>query len=81
MHLPINLKSPNNISKWQMEFNSAFKGLTLWFPGMLLTYFLNDFEMVPVAPIITRIIIIIICLFMFVLNVQLASRLSQSAST
>jgi hypothetical protein len=28
MHLPINVKSPNNISKWQMEFNSAFKGLT-----------------------------------------------------
>jgi hypothetical protein len=27
---------------------------------MLLTYFLNDFEMVPVAPIITGIIIIII---------------------
>jgi hypothetical protein len=27
MHLPINIKSPNNISKWHMEFNSAFKGL------------------------------------------------------
>jgi hypothetical protein len=27
MHLPINVKSPNNISKCQMEFNSAFKGL------------------------------------------------------
>ena len=25
------------------------------FPGMLLTYFLNDFETVPVAPIITGI--------------------------
>jgi len=31
-------------------FCSSF---TSWFPGMLLTYFLNDFEMVPVAPIIT----------------------------
>jgi len=29
--------------------------LTSWFPGTLLTYFLNDFEMVPVAPIITGI--------------------------
>jgi len=29
--------------------------LTWWFPGMLLTYILNDFEMVPVAPIITGI--------------------------
>ena len=29
--------------------------LTSWFPDMLLTYFLNDFEMVPVAFIITGI--------------------------
>jgi len=29
--------------------------LTSCFPGMLLTYFLNDFEIVPVAPIITSI--------------------------
>jgi hypothetical protein len=28
MHGPINVKSPNNISKWQMGFNSAFKGLS-----------------------------------------------------
>jgi hypothetical protein len=27
MHLPINVKFPNNISKWQMGFNSVFKGL------------------------------------------------------
>jgi hypothetical protein len=27
MHVPINVKSPNNISKWQMGFNSAFKRL------------------------------------------------------
>ena len=25
----MNFKSPNNISKWQMGFNSAFKGLNL----------------------------------------------------
>ena len=29
--------------------------LTSWFPGMLLTYFLHVFEIVPVAPIITGI--------------------------
>jgi hypothetical protein len=29
MHGPINVKSPNSISKWQMGFNSAFKGLIL----------------------------------------------------
>ena len=28
MHVPINVKSRNNISEWQMGFNSAFKGLT-----------------------------------------------------
>jgi hypothetical protein len=27
MHGPINVKSPNNISEWQMGLNSAFKGL------------------------------------------------------
>jgi len=32
-----------------------FSSLTSCFPGMLLTYFLNDFEIVPVAPIITGI--------------------------
>jgi hypothetical protein len=31
MHGPINVKSPNNISKWQMGFNSAFKGLKAFF--------------------------------------------------
>jgi hypothetical protein len=28
MHGPINVKSPNNTSKWRMGFNSAFKGLS-----------------------------------------------------
>ena len=32
-----------------------WSSLTSYFPGMLLTYFLNDFEIVPVAPIITGI--------------------------
>jgi hypothetical protein len=43
------------------------------FPGMLLGYFLNDFEMVPVAPIIigiafvfTFIIIIIIIIIVWI---------------
>ena len=31
---------------------------TSWLPGMLLTYFLNDFEMVPVAPVITGITVV-----------------------
>jgi hypothetical protein len=33
--------------------------LTSWFPGMLLTYFLNDFEMVPFAPIMTGITLVL----------------------
>ena len=32
-----------------------WSSLTSCFPGMLLTYFLNDFEIVPVAPIVTGI--------------------------
>ena len=35
-----------------------WSSLTSCFPGMLLTYFLNEFEIVPVAPIISVIIII-----------------------
>jgi hypothetical protein len=31
MHVPINVKSPDNISKWHMEFNLAFKGLRAGF--------------------------------------------------
>jgi hypothetical protein len=31
MHVPTNVKSPNNISKWQMRFISAFKGLRYTF--------------------------------------------------
>jgi hypothetical protein len=27
MRGPINVKSPNDITNWQMRFNSAFKGL------------------------------------------------------
>jgi len=27
IHVAIKVKSPNNISKWQMGFNSTFKGL------------------------------------------------------
>jgi hypothetical protein len=29
MHGPINVKSLNNTSKWQVEFKSAFKGLNV----------------------------------------------------
>src|SRR5215510_720960 len=32
--------------------------LTSWFPGVVLTYFLNYFEMVPVAPTITGITLV-----------------------
>jgi small-conductance mechanosensitive channel len=32
--------------------------LTSWFPGMMLTYFLNYFEMVPVAPVISGITLV-----------------------
>jgi len=34
--------------------------LTSWFPGTSFTYFLNDLEMVPVAPVITGITFVFI---------------------
>ena len=35
-----------------------YSSFTSWFSGMLLMYFLNDFEMVPVPPIITGITLV-----------------------
>ena len=40
--------------------------LTVCFPGILFTYFLNDFEIVPVAPIITGIIFLFIFRMRFI---------------
>ena len=42
--------------------------LTSCFPGMLLTYFLNDFEIVPVAPIINGITFVIIIIMVAMLT-------------
>jgi len=46
--------------------------LTTCFPNMLLTYFLNDFEIVPVAPIITGIT------FVFTFQMRCISTVSSS---
>jgi hypothetical protein len=37
MHGPINVKAPNNTSKWQMGFNSTFKGLMVPRAAMWIT--------------------------------------------
>ena len=37
--------------------------LTSCFPGMLLTYFLNDFEIVPVAPSLLLLLLLLLLLF------------------
>ena len=42
--------------------------LTSWFPGMLLTYFLNDYEIVPVAPVITDITFVLLLLLLLQLQ-------------
>jgi hypothetical protein len=46
MHGPMNVKSPNNTSKWQMGFNSAFKGLIisscLLFPASFSNFNLGE---------------------------------------
>jgi hypothetical protein len=44
-----------------------YSSLTLWFPGMVLTYFLNDFEMVPVAPI-TLLLLLLLLLVVVVVS-------------
>jgi hypothetical protein len=36
MHGPINVKILNNTSKWQLEFNSAFKGLKYYYTVIFL---------------------------------------------
>ena len=46
MHVPINVKSPNNISEWQMGFNSAFKGLIYYLLTYLLSYSLTPWSRV-----------------------------------
>jgi len=43
-----NLCAVSNMAVFRSSLNS-------WFSGMLLTYFLNDFETVPVSPITTDI--------------------------
>jgi hypothetical protein len=40
--------------------------LTSWFPGMLLTYFLNDSEIVPVAPITTGLLLLLLLLLIYI---------------
>jgi hypothetical protein len=43
MHGPINVKSPNNTSKWQIGFNSAFKGLKVYIKyNPLKSYFFRQ---------------------------------------
>ena len=44
--------------------------LTSWFPGILLTYFLNVFEIVPVAPIITGITFCIIIIIIIIIIIK-----------
>ena len=44
--------------------------MTSCFPGMLLTYFLNDFETVPVAPIITGIIFVPVIIIIIIIIIS-----------
>jgi hypothetical protein len=43
MQVPIKVKSPNNIGKWQMGFNSAFKGLTVRKTSVCHTAYISVF--------------------------------------
>jgi hypothetical protein len=46
MHVLINIKSPNNISKWHMEFNSAFKVLM----EIKIHRELNNYDVIELTP-------------------------------
>jgi hypothetical protein len=52
MQLLINVKYPNNISNWHMEFNSSFKGLKFKIPYSVVLWssFYGDrlFNSIPV---------------------------------
>ena len=41
------------------QYGCFCSSLTSCYPGMLLTYFLNDLEMVPVAPVVTGITLVV----------------------
>jgi hypothetical protein len=44
MHGSINVKSPNNTSKWQMGFNSAFKRLiSIQISSCKVKYYIKNF--------------------------------------
>jgi len=43
-----------------------YSSLTSCFPGILLTYFLNDFEIVPVDPIVTGITFVLLLLLLLI---------------
>jgi hypothetical protein len=45
MHGPINVISPNNISKWQIGFNSAFKGLMIKFKEKNTNHIIINLEL------------------------------------
>jgi len=58
--------------------------LTSWFPGTLLTYFVSDFEMVSVAPIVTGITLVftfqlLLLLLLVLLLLLLYIRIQQTA--
>jgi hypothetical protein len=47
MHAPIKVKSPNNTNKWQMGFDSAFKGLRRWTFASTLSSLLQFSDPLP----------------------------------
>jgi hypothetical protein len=51
MHVPINVKSPNNISEWQMGFNSAFKGLNNLVSVLKIPQLLEGHSIIYVSPL------------------------------
>jgi hypothetical protein len=52
MQVPINVKSPNYTSKWQVGFNSAFKGLRYVYNDTQV-FCVKDFLLVMLSVLVT----------------------------
>jgi len=58
-----------------------YSSVALYFPGMLLGYFLNDFELVPFAPVFTGItlflLLLLLLLLLLITQVDFMSHLAE----
>jgi hypothetical protein len=57
MHVLINVKSPNNISKWQTGFNSVFKGL-MGLVSLPSHYFVGPPNLAGISHVLQKLVVV-----------------------